>query len=85
MTGEFAPIYIVLGMLVVALSIGTHTAKQQLVHNPNVSLSKKKRGSISEADDPDRAVNMSDKFLNKSFLRKVAHIQDKKHNLPETR
>ncbi|KAJ0101637.1 hypothetical protein Patl1_05644 [Pistacia atlantica] len=38
MTGEFAPVYMVLGMLVVALTIGTHTAKQQLAHCPNVSV-----------------------------------------------
>ncbi|KAL5732348.1 hypothetical protein ACOSP7_031691 [Xanthoceras sorbifolium] len=82
-TGEFAPVYMVLGMLTVALTIGTHTAKQQLVHCPNVGVSKKKRRSVSEVEDPDRAVNSSDKFLNKSFLRKVAHIQEHNRVLPD--
>ncbi|KAL5755832.1 hypothetical protein ACOSP7_020265 [Xanthoceras sorbifolium] len=82
-TGEFAPVYMVLGMVTVALTIGTHTAKQQLVHGPNVSVSKKKRRSVSEVEDPDRAVNSSDKFLNKSFLRKVAHIQEHNRVLPD--
>ncbi|XP_031268075.1 uncharacterized protein LOC116126529 [Pistacia vera] len=82
MTGEFAPVYMVLGMLVVALTIGTHTAKQQLAHCPNVSVSKKKRRSISEVEEPDHAVSSADRFVNKSFLRKVAHIQDNKQNLP---
>ncbi|KAK2634739.1 hypothetical protein Ddye_029531 [Dipteronia dyeriana] len=83
-TGEFAPVYMVLGLLTVALTIGTHTAKQQLVHCPNVSVSKKKRRSLSEVEDPDRAVNSSDKFLNKSFLRKMANIQEHNRVLPDS-
>ncbi|XP_022148954.1 uncharacterized protein LOC111017496 isoform X2 [Momordica charantia] len=78
MKGEYAPIYIVMGMVVVAVTIGTHTAKQQLLHSPVVMLSKKKRESIPEVDDPDTVITSADKFVNKSFLRKVAHIQD--HN-----
>ncbi|KAK4836515.1 hypothetical protein QYF36_024149 [Acer negundo] len=83
-TGEFAPVCMVLGVLTVALTIGTHTAKQQLVHCPNVSVSKKKRKSLSEVEDPDRAINSSDKFLNKSFLRKVANIQEHNRVLPDS-
>lgn len=83
-TGEFAPIYVVLGLLAVAVTIGTHTIKQQLAHSPSVSLSKKKRSSFSEVEDPESAVNSSDKFVNKSFLRKVAHIQDDNRVLPDT-
>ncbi|KAA8532273.1 hypothetical protein F0562_032306 [Nyssa sinensis] len=75
-SGEFAPVYMVLGMIMVALSIGAHTAKQQLLHSPGVRINKKKRESIPEVDDPDAVVGSADKFVNKSFLRKVAHIQD---------
>ncbi|GAY40598.1 hypothetical protein WN944_026971 [Citrus x changshan-huyou] len=82
-TGEFAPIYMVLGLVAVAVTIGTHTIKQQLAHSPSVSLSKKKRSSLSEVEDPESAVNSSDKFVNKSFLRKVAHIQDDNRVLPD--
>ncbi|KAK1319260.1 hypothetical protein QJS10_CPB04g00065 [Acorus calamus] len=76
MRGEFVPVYVVLGMIVVAVSIGAHTAKQHLVHSPGVYVSKKKRESVPEVDDPDRVADEADKFVTKSFLRKVAHIQD---------
>lgn len=73
----------VLGLVAVAVTIGTHTIKQQLAHSPSVSLSKKKRSSLSEVEDPESAVNSSDKFVHKSFLRKVAHIQDDNCVLPD--
>ncbi|XP_022725029.1 uncharacterized protein LOC111281579 [Durio zibethinus] len=82
-TGEYAPIYMLMGMLGAALCMAIHTAKQQLVHSPGVVISKKNRESISEADNPDQALASADKFLNKSFLRKVAHIQDNKRTLPD--
>lgn len=77
---DLAPIYMVMGMVLVALSIGAHTAKQQLVYSPAVHVSKKKRESLQEVEDPDRVVDSADKFINKSFLRKVAHIQDNPNN-----
>ncbi|XP_038906484.1 uncharacterized protein LOC120092464 [Benincasa hispida] len=83
MKGEYAPIYIVVGMVAVAVSIGTHTAKQQLLHSPVVNFSKKKRESIPEVDDPDTIINSANKFINKSFLRKVAHIQEDTKTLPD--
>ncbi|CAL9132622.1 unnamed protein product [Musa acuminata var. zebrina] len=73
---EFTPIAVVFGLVVVALSIGAHTAKQQLVHSPSVWVSKKKRESIPEVEMPDQVVGEAGRFVNKSFLRKVAHIQD---------
>lgn len=80
---EFAPIYIVMGMVVGALTMGTHTAKQQLMHSPSVQVSKKRREMIPEVEDPDHSINAADKFLNKSFLRKIAHIQEDKRTLPD--
>ncbi|KAL4280800.1 hypothetical protein GQ457_03G006810 [Hibiscus cannabinus] len=73
------PIYIVMGFVSVAIMIGIHTAKQQLRHNPNVVITKTKRESISELDNPDQASASGHKFLDKSFLRKVGHLQDRKH------
>ncbi|KAK3015216.1 hypothetical protein RJ639_006854 [Escallonia herrerae] len=73
---DHAPIYIVFGMIMVAVSIGAHTAKQQLAYSPAVKVSKKKRESVPEVDQPEAMVGSSDKFINKSFLRKVGHIQD---------
>ncbi|XP_062160642.1 uncharacterized protein LOC133867884 [Alnus glutinosa] len=83
MKAEFTPIYVVLGLVAVAVSIGTHTAKQQLMHSPTVHVSKKRRESMPEVEDPDRVISSADKFVNKSFLRKVAHIQDNKPTLPD--
>ncbi|PON35657.1 ribosome biogenesis NEP1-like protein [Parasponia andersonii] len=76
MKGEFAPIYMVMGMVVAAVTIATHTAKQQLLHSPAVNINKKKRETMPEVDDPDAVISSADNFVNKSFLRKVAHIQD---------
>lgn len=77
--GEFTPVAAVLGLVLVAVTIAGHTAKQQLAHSPSVQIRKKRRGSLAEVDDADRTVECADKFVNKSFLRKVAHIQDKDH------
>ncbi|KAG9447317.1 hypothetical protein H6P81_013445 [Aristolochia fimbriata] len=74
--GEYAPIAIVLGMCGVAVAMAMHSAKQQLLHHPGVTISKKRRESLMEADNPDKALKEANKFLTKSFLRRVAHIQD---------
>ncbi|XP_050224644.1 uncharacterized protein LOC126674264 [Mercurialis annua] len=79
MTGEFAPVYVVMGFVSVAVAIGLHTAKQQLVHAPGVSISKKRRESLPELDIPDVVTSDGDKFINKSFLRKVGRIQKDHH------
>ncbi|KAK6930733.1 hypothetical protein RJ641_002526 [Dillenia turbinata] len=71
-----APMYIALGSVLMSVSIGLHTAKQQLVHSPTVHISKKTRESVPEVEDPDRVMSSADKFVNKSLLRKVAHIQE---------
>ncbi|XP_039172687.1 uncharacterized protein LOC104453110 isoform X2 [Eucalyptus grandis] len=81
--GEYAPVGMVFAMLLVAMTIGMHTMKQQLAHSPGVRVSKKKRETVPEVDDPDSVVRSADKFLNKSFLRKVAHIQENKRTLPD--
>ncbi|CAN1200186.1 hypothetical protein LINPERPRIM_LOCUS44197 [Linum perenne] len=77
LTGEYAPVYIVMGFVSVAVGIGIHSLKQQLLHSPGVSLKKTRRGSMSEADDPNLATANAHNFLNKSFLRKIARLQDK--------
>lgn len=75
---DHMPIYIVGGMVAAAIMIAAHTAKQQLRHHPTVVITKQKRASISELDSPNQATDSGKKFLNKSFLRKVAHIQEPK-------
>lgn len=83
--GEYAPVYIVMGFVLAAIAMATHTAKQQLMHFPSISISKKKRETLREMDDPDNSIHSADKFINNSFLRKLAHIQNENptsHNDP---
>ncbi|KAJ0046298.1 hypothetical protein Pint_05577 [Pistacia integerrima] len=61
----------VLGMMIGAAGVGTHTAFKQLEHCPNVSASKKKRTSILEVEDPDFIINSAHRYTNKSVLRRV--------------
>ncbi|GLT74718.1 hypothetical protein SLA2020_465010 [Shorea laevis] len=77
--GEMAPIWVLWGFVFVAVAVGVHTAKQHLVHSPMVSVTKKRRESIWEVDNPDHVIGNVEKFENKSLLRKLAHIQDEKY------
>ncbi|XP_068663112.1 uncharacterized protein [Aristolochia californica] len=74
--GEFFPVYVALGLITVSVSLGLLTAKQELLYSPNVFLSKKRRESVPEVNDPDYVFDEVDKFIHKSLFRKVAHIQD---------
>ncbi|OVA17339.1 hypothetical protein BVC80_1837g147 [Macleaya cordata] len=74
MEGEFVPVYVLTGLIVVAGIIGLHTANQQLRYNPAVRLNKKKRETLPEVVDPDHVVEESENFIKKSFFRKVAHL-----------
>ncbi|KAI4317880.1 hypothetical protein L6164_025711 [Bauhinia variegata] len=76
MKAELAPVWIIFGMVGVAVTIAMHTGYQQLRRSPAVHLNKKKRESLQEVDNPDGTIACADKFINNSFLRKVAHIQD---------
>ncbi|XP_077251587.1 uncharacterized protein LOC143890793 isoform X1 [Tasmannia lanceolata] len=74
--GEYVPVYVVLGMILLSVSLGAHTAKQQLKHSPGVHVSKKKRETLPELVDPDDVAKESENFVKKSFFRRVAHVQD---------
>ncbi|XP_027089597.1 uncharacterized protein LOC113782035 [Coffea eugenioides] len=81
--GDWAPVMIMGGFLVTVVTLATHSAWQQLAYSPTVQLSKKKRETVPEVYQPDAVLGSSDKFINKSFLRKVAHIQDHKRTLDD--
>lgn len=74
--GDFVPVYVAIGMIMLAGSIGIHTAMQQIVRSPAVRVKKTRRVSFPEVEEPDHVVEESQKFLDKSFFRKVAHIQE---------
>ncbi|XP_073275046.1 uncharacterized protein [Primulina huaijiensis] len=75
-SGDFAPVWMVAGMVCVAGCIGIHTATQQLRRSPSVQVTKKMRESVPEVEIPDAVLGSAEKFIDSSFLRKVAHIQD---------
>lgn len=74
--GDYVPVYVALGLIVLSTSFGLYTAKQQLAYAPNVLVDKKKRETIPEVVDPDWAISEAERFINKSIFRKVAHLQD---------
>nr|CAD1820512.1 unnamed protein product [Ananas comosus var. bracteatus] len=55
--GDYVPVYVALGLIVLSTSFGLYTAKQQLVYAPNVLVDKKKRETIPEVVDPDWAIS----------------------------
>ncbi|CAL9135897.1 unnamed protein product [Musa acuminata var. zebrina] len=73
---EFTPIGVMLGLVLMALTIGAHAAKQQLAHSPGARVSKKKREMMAEVVEPEHVAGEADRFVTKSFSRKVAHLQD---------
>ena len=82
---EYGPIYVLAGFLTVVVSLACHNGWQQLAHSPTVVVTKKKRESIHEIDEPAQANTAGGKFVDNSFLRKVAHIQDdSKSTLPRS-
>ncbi|CAH8256039.1 unnamed protein product [Arabidopsis lyrata] len=75
--GEFAPVAIIGGFVGLAVLMAGHSIKQQLMHAPAISTRKNRRAAVAEVDDPENCVSSADKFINKSWLRKVGQIQDK--------
>ncbi|KVI06129.1 uncharacterized protein LOC112510263 [Cynara cardunculus var. scolymus] len=74
--GEYVPVYISLGLIMLSVSIGVFTATHQLKRSPNVFVKKSKRESLPELVEPEKVADESDEFIKKSFFRKIAHVQD---------
>ncbi|KAI3762118.1 hypothetical protein L1987_52541 [Smallanthus sonchifolius] len=72
----YAPVYISLGLLLISVSIGAFTATHQLNRSPNVSLKNSMRETLPELVEPEKVAEESEDFINKSFFRKIAHVQD---------
>ncbi|CAO2826924.1 unnamed protein product [Amaranthus hypochondriacus] len=76
--GDYVPVYVALGMIGVSLSLGLYTAKQELLHSPQVFVKKSKRETIPEVVEPEDVAHHAKDFVDKSLFRKVAHIQEGK-------
>ncbi|XVE56479.1 hypothetical protein DITRI_Ditri04bG0013500 [Diplodiscus trichospermus] len=74
--GEFVPVYVAIGMIVLSTTLGLHTALQQLKNSPQVRVNKKRRETLPEVEEPDRVLDEADRFMKQSFFRKVAHVQE---------
>ncbi|KAM0917030.1 hypothetical protein ACQ4PT_009773 [Festuca glaucescens] len=74
--GDYVPVCVALGMIGLAVTLGLHTARQQLAHAPNVRLDKRKRETVAEVADTDLAIDDGERFVGSSVFRKVAHVQD---------
>ncbi|KAK7291506.1 hypothetical protein RIF29_06704 [Crotalaria pallida] len=76
---DFVPIYVAIGMITLSTGLGLHTAWQQLRNSPTVRVKKQRRETLPEVVEPDHVVEEADKFIKKSFFRKVAHVQDQSY------
>ncbi|KAE8711862.1 Calnexin precursor family protein [Hibiscus syriacus] len=73
--GDYVAIYVAVGMIALATTLGVHTVVQQLKNSPQVRVNKKRRESLPEVEEPERVLDEADKFVKQSFFRKVAHVQ----------
>ncbi|KAK2662171.1 hypothetical protein Ddye_000745 [Dipteronia dyeriana] len=80
--GDFVPVYVAVGMIALSVSLGLLTAKHQILYSPGVRVKKKTRETLLEVEDPDKVLDESERFLKKSFFRKVAHVQEFDHVVP---
>jgi hypothetical protein len=74
--GDYVPVYVALGMVALSVTLGLHTARQQLAHAPNVWVDKKKREAVPEVAAPELVLDEAERFVDRSLFRKVAHVQD---------
>ncbi|KAA8542039.1 hypothetical protein F0562_023191 [Nyssa sinensis] len=74
--GDFVPVYVVAGMIMLSTTLGLYTATHELKHAPNVHLRKSRRETLPELEDPNHVLDEADKFIKKSFFRKVAHVRN---------
>ncbi|CAD6253712.1 unnamed protein product [Miscanthus lutarioriparius] len=74
--GDYVPVYVALGLIALSVTLGLHTARQQLAHAPNVWVDKKKRETVPEVAAPELALDEAERFVDRSLFRKVAHVQD---------
>ncbi|GMH23346.1 hypothetical protein Nepgr_025189 [Nepenthes gracilis] len=74
--GDYVPVFVAMGMIGLSVTLGLHTAEQQLRRAPDVRVKKSKRKTLPELEEPEAVAAQSENFLKKSFFRKVAHVQE---------
>ncbi|XP_061369893.1 uncharacterized protein LOC133312667 [Gastrolobium bilobum] len=85
--GDFVPVYVAIGMIALSTGLGLHTAWQHLRNSPTVRVKKQRRETLPEVVEPEHVVEEADRFMKKSFFRKVAHVQERsypdQHQIPD--
>ncbi|CAJ1937645.1 unnamed protein product [Sphenostylis stenocarpa] len=83
---DFVPVYVAIGMIALSTGLGLHTAWQQLRNSPTVRVKKQRRETLPEVVEPEYVAEEAEKFMKKSFFRKVAHVQERSypdhHHIP---
>nr|XP_027123695.1 uncharacterized protein LOC113740314 isoform X1 [Coffea arabica] len=75
--GDFAPMFMAIGMIGLSTSLGMYIALKELRRGPNVYVKKSRRETIPEVVEPEHVLEESEKFMKRSIFRKLAHINDK--------
>ncbi len=74
--GDLVPVVVALGMIATSVTLGLYTAFHQLRNSPDVFVNKKLRETLPEVEYPEKVAESADRFVGKSFFRKVAHVQE---------
>ncbi|XP_074315790.1 uncharacterized protein LOC141652028 [Silene latifolia] len=80
--GDYVPVYVALGMITLSVSLGLYTAKQELLHGPDVRVKKTRRETLPEVVEPEVVAREAEDYIKKSLFRKVAHVQEFETSLP---
>ncbi|CAK9186873.1 unnamed protein product [Ilex paraguariensis] len=74
--GDFVPVYVAVGLIMMSMSFGLHIGMLQLRYAPGVFVKKSRRETLPEVVEPETVVDEALKFITKSFFRRVAHVQE---------
>ncbi|CAI9113774.1 OLC1v1014444C1 [Oldenlandia corymbosa var. corymbosa] len=77
--GDIVPMSVAVGMIILSTSFGIYTATKELRTAPNVFVKKSRRETIPEVVEPEHVLEESEKFIKKSFFRRIAHLRDKSY------
>ncbi|KAK9278306.1 hypothetical protein L1049_027871 [Liquidambar formosana] len=78
--GDSVPVYVAVGMIALSATLGLYTGMHHLLYDPAVYVRKRRRETLPEVYEPDDVVEKAEKFIETSFFRKVAHVQELDHH-----
>ncbi|KAH9299957.1 hypothetical protein KI387_011540, partial [Taxus chinensis] len=69
--GDYVPIYMTFGAMLMSTSVGIFCGMRELLTSPNVMVNKKRRKEIPEVEEPEYVLGKSEAFLNNSIFRRL--------------